>query len=98
MDDETKRLVMHTDLKLLGSTVMFSDTPEVMPFRLGNNVSLAVVSNDQAQLRSIFGKLSQGGEIVMELQETPWSKCYGSLTDKFGVEWQVDYDESCPGL
>jgi PhnB protein len=28
----------------------------------------------------------------MELQETFWSKCYGSLKDKFGIEWQLSYD------
>lgn len=29
----------------------------------------------------------------MELQETFWSKCYGSVTDKFGIPWQLSYDE-----
>jgi PhnB protein len=25
--------------------------------------------------------------ITMELQETFWSKCYGALADKYGVNW-----------
>lgn len=29
----------------------------------------------------------------MELQETYWSKCYGSLKDKFGIAWQLSYHE-----
>ena len=28
----------------------------------------------------------------MELQETFWSKSYGNLKDRFGIEWQVSYD------
>jgi hypothetical protein len=28
----------------------------------------------------------------MELQETPWSKCYGSVVDKFNIEWQFSHE------
>ncbi len=29
----------------------------------------------------------------MELQETIFSKCYGSLQDKFGIIWQIMHDD-----
>lgn len=29
-------------------------------------------------------------KVGMELQETFWSKYYGSVTDKFGVIWQLN--------
>jgi len=90
---EAKNLVMHTRLSILGSTVMFSDTFPGSPFTIGNNVTLAVVSDDEAQLRQAFEGLKEGGKVTMELQETFWSKCYGSLTDKYGIEWQISHEE-----
>ncbi|MFJ7408566.1 MULTISPECIES: VOC family protein [unclassified Lysinibacillus] len=93
LPEEAKNLVMHTRLSILGSTVMFSDTFPGSPFTIGNNVTLAVVSDDEAQLKKAFEGLKEGGKVTMELQETFWSKCYGSLTDKFGIEWQISHEE-----
>ncbi|MEK4759057.1 VOC family protein [Viridibacillus sp. FSL E2-0187] len=92
LPEEAKDLVMHTRLNILGSNVMFSDVFPGSPFILGNNVSLAVVSDNEEQLKSAFEALKVGGKVAMELQETFWSKCYGSLKDKFGIEWQISYE------
>ncbi|MEB2280493.1 VOC family protein [Lysinibacillus xylanilyticus] len=94
LPEEAKDLVMHTRLSIFGSTVMFSDTFPGSPFTTGNNVTLAVVSDDETQMRKAFDGLKEGGKVNMELQETFWSKCYGSLTDKFGIEWQFSYEEN----
>ncbi|MGE7836571.1 VOC family protein [Viridibacillus arvi] len=92
LPEEAKDLVMHTRLNILGSNVMFSDVFPGSPFILGNNVSLAVVSDNEEQLKSAFEALKVGGKVAMELQETFFSKCYGSLKDKFGIEWQISYE------
>ncbi|MUT65395.1 VOC family protein [Paenibacillus sp. NEAU-GSW1] len=93
LPEEAKNLVMHTRLNILGSNVMFSDVFPGMPFTAGNNISLSVVSQNLEEVQSLFHKLKEGGNIRMELQETFWSKCYGSLTDKFGIEWQFNFGE-----
>ncbi len=89
--EEAKELVMHTRLTISGSNVMFSDTFPGMPFVVGNNVTLSLVSDNLDEITSSFNRLKEGGKVGMELQETFWSKCYGSLTDKFGIEWQFNY-------
>lgn len=93
LPEGTENLVMHTRLSIWGSTVMFSDTFPGSPYTIGNNVTLAVVSDDEAQLRQAYEGLKEGGKVSMELQETFFSKCYGSLTDKFGIEWQISHEE-----
>lgn len=98
LPEEAKQLVMHTRLNILGSTVMFSDTFPGMPFVQGNNISLALVIKDMEQLKALFHQLKEGGKIGMELQETFWSKLYGSLTDKFGIEWQFNHEGEQPGM
>ncbi|AOZ91228.1 VOC family protein [Paenibacillus crassostreae] len=92
LPEEAKDLVMHARLQIQGSNVMFSDTFPGMPFVVGNNISLAIVSKDLDDVKSLFAKLQEGGKVGMELQETFWSACYGNLTDKFGIEWQFNYD------
>ncbi|WP_026475958.1 VOC family protein [Alkaliphilus transvaalensis] len=93
LTEETKNLVMHTFLNIKGSIVMFSDVPPGMPFTVGNNISLVVNCNDIDEIRSAFEKLSVGGSVPMELQETFWSKLYGYVVDKFGVGWQFNLEE-----
>lgn len=90
--ETAKNLIMHTYLNIAGSRVMFSDTFPGMPFIAGNNISLTVVSNNIDEIKSYYSKLKEGANIIMELQETFWSKCYGNLTDKFGIGWQLSYD------
>jgi PhnB protein len=92
LPEEAKNLVMHARLTINGSTVMFSDVFPGMPFVVGNNISLTIGSKNIEEIKSLFHKLKEGGKVGMELQETFWSKCYGNLTDKFGIGWQLNYD------
>lgn len=98
LPEEAKQLIMHSRLRIAGSLVMFSDTFPGMPFVTGNNISLAIVSEDLDELTTSFHKLKEGGKVVMELQETFWSKCYGSVVDKFGIEWQFNFGDGGASL
>ncbi|MDF2615199.1 MAG: glyoxalase family protein [Clostridia bacterium] len=93
LPEEAKSLVMHAKLEINGSTVMFSDVFPGMPFTAGNNISLTIVSTSMDEVKTLFSKLKDGGSVEMDLQETFWSKCYGSLIDKFGIIWQLSYDD-----
>ncbi|MNE74075.1 hypothetical protein D3C80_1701270 [compost metagenome] len=77
---------------------MFSDVFPGMPFTAGNNISLALVTRDEAKVKTWFDKLKEGGSVTMELQETFWSKSYGSLKDKFGIDWQISLDNGDAGM
>jgi len=92
LTEETKKLVMHTEIKVKGSNIMFSDVPADMPFIAGNNISLVLRSSDMEEIKAIFNQLMADGNVMMELQETFWSKCYGFVIDKFGIGWQLSFD------
>lgn len=92
MSEEMKNLVMHSRLNITGSTLMFSDNMPGTPYTLGNHISLAFVSDDVDEIKSAYNKMKVGGEVTMELEETFFSKCYGQVKDKFGIEWQFSYD------
>lgn len=90
LPEEAKNLIMHARLHIHDSNVMFSDLFPGMPFVLGNNISLSLVIEDLDSIKQAFERLKEGGNVIMDLQETFWSKCYGSLTDKFGIQWQFN--------
>ncbi|OGO78920.1 MAG: hypothetical protein A2Y23_00245 [Clostridiales bacterium GWB2_37_7] len=92
LPEEMKNLVMHTYLNICGSKVMFSDTFIGMPYIVGNNITLAIVIKDIDEIKVLFNKLKVGGIVGMDLQETFWSKCYGTLTDKYGIGWQFSHE------
>ena len=92
MPDAMKSLVMHSELRIMGDTVMFSDVAPDMPFTVGNNIALTLISDDMAMLKSVFAKMKVGGQIIMDLQETFWSSLYGYVTDQFGVGWQFSHE------
>lgn len=92
LPEEAKNLVMHARLNIYGSNVMFSDTPPGLPLVVGNNIILTISSKSMDEIKSLFHQLKEGGSISMDLQETFWSKCYGAVTDKFGIPWQFNYD------
>lgn len=71
---------------------MFSVIPPGTPFIKDNNISLTIVTKDEDEICSAYERLREGGVILMELQETFWSKCYGCVTDKFGITWQMSLD------
>lgn len=91
LPEKAKSLVLHTQLNISGSNVMFSDFPTGMPFTAGNNINLVIASKDTDEIKTLYDKLKEGGTVRMELQETFWSKSYGMLTDKFGVGWQLSH-------
>lgn len=92
--EEVKNMVMAASVNINGSNVMFQDVFPDMPLTIGSNINLTITLNDMEEIKSIFSKLKEGGAVNMDLQETFWSKLYGSVTDKFGIPWQFNYMES----
>lgn len=93
MSDEEKNQVMHTNLNINGQDVMFSDCPPGMTITQGDNFSIAYSTKDKDEITRIFNSLKlDGGQVILELQETPWSDCYGWIIDKFGISWQFTHD------
>jgi len=85
----TENLIMHAQFELGGEMVMLCDTPPDYPVNAGNNIALMAEFDSPDAAKAAFDALKAGGEVSMELQETFWSKYFGSLTDKFGINWNI---------
>ncbi|NMF00208.1 VOC family protein [Aneurinibacillus aneurinilyticus] len=86
---EAKNRVLNAHLKVGNTDLMLSDTFPGQPYQIGSQVTVAITISDVEKSREVFGKLQEGGQIIMPLQETFWSPSYGQVTDKFGVTWQI---------
>lgn len=93
LTEEDKNLVMHVSLPILaGHRLMGTDAPESMGFKLnqGNNVYINLEPDSRAEANRLFKVLSEGGKVEMQMQEMFWGDYFGSLTDKFGVNWMIN--------
>jgi PhnB protein len=93
MSDDDKQLVMNVQLPILGGhLLMGSDAPESMGFQLnqGNNVYIALDPDSRAEADRLFAALSVGGKVEQPMQEMFWGDYFGSLVDRFGVQWLIN--------
>mgnify|MGYP005983107927 CR=1 FL=1 len=90
---EAKDLILNANMIIEGTHVMFSDVPDGMgmPLVVGNTISLVVSTEDEDQIDRQFNLLAEGGNVTMPLGPTFWTKKYGLLTDKFGINWMFSY-------
>lgn len=93
LPEEAKNLIMHANINVRGSRLMFSDNFPGTPYTVGNNITVALIDDDLDYMKRAFEMLKEGGKVEMELQETFWSKAYGSIIDKFGVLWQFSHED-----
>jgi PhnB protein len=88
--------IMHVALPVgQGNVLMGSDTLESMGHKLlvGNNYSVSVDTQSEAEATRLFKGLSKGGKVTVPLEKAFWGAFFGMLTDKFGIQWMVSYDE-----
>ena len=85
--------VMHVSLPIGPSMLMGSDALPGFgpPNVVGNNFSITVHTESKEESDALFAKLSDGGSVGMPLQEMFWGSYFGSLTDRFGVNWQINH-------
>lgn len=99
LSPEQQNLVLHVTLALPdGQLLMASDMIDGMgPPRVeGNNISISIHPSSKAEADRIFAGLAAGGTVTMPLATQFWGDYFGSLTDRFGINWMVNYSAGAP--
>jgi predicted 3-demethylubiquinone-9 3-methyltransferase (glyoxalase superfamily) len=78
---------------LCGREFMCSDSPIKHEFTFTPASSTFVDFDSEEELERVFGALSEGGQVLMPLDNYGFSQRFGWLNDRFGVSWQLN----CPG-
>ncbi len=58
-------------------------------FKFNPSISLMVACRSTEEVDAKWQALSEGGKVLMELGEYPFSKRYGWIQDRYGLSWQL---------
>jgi PhnB protein len=86
-------LVMNVTLPITGGHLMMeTDAPESMGFSLvaGNNVHIVLNPDTREEGDRLYAALSAGGQAHMPMAEMFWGAYWGSLVDRFGMQWMIN--------
>jgi len=80
--------VMHCAFRIGNTEVMASDG-QCMGKPTFQGFALTVDARDESHAKTLFGALSEGGQVQMPLGRTFFSPAFGMVADRFGVMWMV---------
>ena len=93
--DADKNKVMHVSFPIGSTLLMGGDAggdwaPTIVK---GNNFSISINAESREEADRLFDGLSAGGKVTMPMENTFWGAYFGMFTDKFDVNWMVNFDE-----
>jgi predicted 3-demethylubiquinone-9 3-methyltransferase (glyoxalase superfamily) len=81
--------VKHATFILNGLEFMAIDSYEEHGFTFTPSISLFVNCKTEKDIDELFARLSQDGQVLMPLDQYPFSQRFCWINDKFGVSWQL---------
>lgn len=93
--EQEKEKLMNIALPIGNSFLSGNDVPEFMgkTNEKENRSKIVITPESREKADRIFTKLSEGGETEFPMGESPWGTYYGSLRDKYGIEWVIDFKQ-----
>jgi PhnB protein len=92
-EDELNK-IMHISLSIgNNSTISGSDVPSMLGTvnENENRSKITITANSKQEADALFNGLSEGAAIECELGQSPWGSYFGSLRDKYGIEWMIEF-------
>jgi len=91
--------IMHIALPIGKNILMGNDIPEFMGQvnENENRSKIAISAETREEAEKLFNGLSEGGNIEMPMEDSPWGSYFGMFRDKFGIEWMIDFDPKYKG-
>ncbi len=89
----SKDRILHAAI-MKGNTVMLMASDTMIPGQtaeMGEGNYCTIICDSKEEIDLLFSKLSEGGKVSMPLEEAFFG-WFGSLTDKFGTKWMLEFD------
>lgn len=68
-----------------------SDSYDSEPLGKVQGISLMIECSNEAEVDSLFAKLSEGGAPAMPPADQFWGARFAFLIDRFGIQWMLHY-------
>jgi PhnB protein len=91
---ESQKNILHSTLTKDNLVLMASDIVQKAGYIKGNTISLTLNCSTEKEIKTFFTNLSKDGEILDHLQEQFWGATFGSIIDKYGINWLLNYEKS----
>ena len=88
-----KDKVLHARIEIGGAVLMGADIPQSEPMRSAY-LSLSLDSAEEAE--RVYALLTDGGEVFMKMQQTPFANRFAMLRDRFGTSWMLLHQPEAP--
>lgn len=90
---EWKDAVLHARIFVGGTELMAADIPSAQPMR---SAYLTLNVDSDAEAERIFSALSDGGQVLMPMEETFFAFRFGQVRDRFGINWMIVHERPMP--
>ena len=88
-----KDRIIHATLRNPAGAIMASDAMPGSTIQRGNGFSISISPESLEEAERLFASLSEKGKVTMELQDTFWGARFGMLTDRFGIQWMINFEK-----
>ena len=86
---EIENKIMHVTMTFGNGCELKASDQMDMPINKGNGYHVSVLADDVDQGQAFFSGLAEGGQVTMPFNDVFWGGKFGSVIDKFGVQWMV---------
>ncbi|WP_111498099.1 YciI family protein [Marinobacter bohaiensis] len=91
--------ILHAHLSLGKGYLMGCDAPP-NHYQTPQGMSVQVEVDTAAKAEQAFARLAEGGTVTMPMEATFWAERFGSVIDRFGIAWMINFPGSagadCP--
>jgi PhnB protein len=93
VNPEWKDAVLHARISLGGTELSAADIPNAQPMR---SAYLTLGMDNDTDAERIFSALSDGGQVLMPMEETFFASRFGQVRDRFGINWMILHERPTP--
>lgn len=94
-DKEQQNQVKHAEFTIAGQEYMAADGGLKHNFNFTPSISIYINCDSEEEIDELYKKLSVGGEVMMPLDNYPFSQKFGWTSDRYGISWQLNLKFDC---
>jgi PhnB protein len=81
-----KDKVLHARIEIGTGVLMGADIPHAESMR---SAYVTLSLDSEAEAERVYGLLTDGGEVFMKMEKTPFANRFAMLRDRFGTSWML---------
>ena len=93
VNPEWNNAILHARISIGDTELMAADIPNAEPMR---SAYLTLRQDTEPEAERVFSALSDGGQVLMPMQETFFASRFGQVRDRFGINWMILHERPKP--